>query len=228
MRTFPYTLLEERLPTIGLIVLQADETIETDFRVAFPPEEAQVFVSRIASGADVTPETLAAMEADMTRAASLLPDIAFDTVAYACTSGTSVIGAETVHVKVRAGCQTTHVTDPVTALTAACRKRGISRLAFLSPYREDVNTTLREVLAREGIETPIFGSFDEMQEKKVARIDTASIVDAAIDLVQGEEVEAIFLSCTNLKTREAIPFIETKTGLAAMSSNSVLVEACGG
>ena len=37
----------ERLPPMGLIVLQVDETIETEFRQAFNDSQDQLFVTRI-------------------------------------------------------------------------------------------------------------------------------------------------------------------------------------
>ena len=94
---FPYQLEEVSLPTIGLIVLQSDETLEQDFRRLVPVEEASMHTSRIPSGDAVTPETLGAMEADLTQAASLFPNSArFDVIGYACTSGTAHIGADNV------------------------------------------------------------------------------------------------------------------------------------
>ena len=101
MTSFPCTIMPEaeRLPTVGLIVLQADETIEQDFRRLFPAEACDFFVSRVRSDPEVTTETLAAMANDMTAAASLFPRSAkFDVVGYGCTSGTS-------GYRSRAGCR---------------------------------------------------------------------------------------------------------------------------
>ena len=226
MKTFPFQTIPERLPCVGLVVLQADETLEADMRAALGVDQADVFVSRVPSGLDVTPETLAAMEGELTRAASLFPPVPFDIVAYGCTSGASVIGADVVSAKVQAACETHKVTDPVSALVEACERRKVRRLALLSPYREDVNRTLRAVLAEQGIATPVFGSFNESRDAVVARIDEASIVAAACALAKDADVDAIFLSCTNLKTRNILSDIERQTGLPTLSSNSVLVEAC--
>ena len=53
---------------IGLIVLQADETIEGDFRRMLASDVA-FYTSRVPSGAEVSPETLQAMAAHLSRAA---------------------------------------------------------------------------------------------------------------------------------------------------------------
>ena len=59
--------------TLGLIVLQADEVIEQDFRRLFPAREVALYGARIPSATDVTEDTLAEMELHLPRAAGLLP-----------------------------------------------------------------------------------------------------------------------------------------------------------
>ena len=90
-RVFPYEPVEVFPTQLGLIVLQSDETVEQDFRRLFGPEVELQF-TRIRSGADVTPETLAAMEGDLGASAELLcPWTRFAAVGYGCTSGTAQI-----------------------------------------------------------------------------------------------------------------------------------------
>ena len=209
--------------TMGLIALQSDETIEHDFRRLLPTDGVAFYVSRVPSGLDVTPETLAAMETHMPAAATLLPrPAAFDIVGYGCTSGTSVIGPQRVAELISGACTTKAVTEPLTALVAACNTLSVSRLGFLSPYVGAVSETLRGELAARGIESPVFGSFEEAEEAKVARIAPQSIIDGALSLASSDQVDAVFLSCTNLRTLDVIEEIETKTGKPVLSSNQVL------
>jgi maleate isomerase len=221
---FDYTLdapLGSRA-TLGLIVLQADETLEHEFRRLFPTEGVALYVSRVPSGTDVTPDTLAQMETALPAAATLLPPLTYDAVAYGCTSGTAVIGSDRIAEQLRAGCTAAHVTDPLTALTTYCRAHGITRLGFLSPYVESVSATLRTALAARGIDTPVFGSFNEAQETKVAKISQASLYDAATALGSHRDVDAVFMSCTNLRTLDVIPRIERGLGKPVVSSNTAL------
>lgn len=225
MRTFQYSggASVARDASLGLIVLQSDETIEHDFRRLLPPEGVGLYHSRVQSAPDVTTETLAQMEQSIPDAAHLLPrPVAFDVVGYGCTSGTSVIGAETVSELVRAGCTTRAVTEPLTALIAACRTLGIRRLAFLSPYMADVSAALRGALSKAGIECPVFGSFEEVMETLVARIEQEAVLEAAVDLASDQQAEAVFLSCTNLRTLDVLAEIEARSGKPALSSNQVL------
>jgi len=227
MSEFSYTsiALQERKPAIGLIVLQSDETIEPELHQWLPPTDFDVLVSRVPSGEEVTEETLAAMAGHITRSAELFPrSSCFDAVAYCCTSGTSVIGADMVSKLVMAGCETKAVTNPLTALISACQKRGIKRLAFLSPYIESVSAHLRNAVAVAGIDSPVFGTFNEGEEAKVAWIDEASIKTAAGKLAEQGGIDGIFLSCTNLKTFTLISALEDTLGLPVLSSNFVLAE----
>jgi len=209
--------------TLGLVVLQSDETIEHDFRRLFTAPDVSLYITRVPSGLDVTTDTLATMSAALPAAARLLPTaLQYDVVGYGCTSGTAVIGPDKIAEQVKAGCATTHVTEPLSALVAICRDRGISRIAFLSPYIESVSVTLRTALNNRGVETPVFGSFDEGEETKVAKISQQSLYDAAMALGATDDVDAVFMSCTNLRTLDVIPRIEDALGKPVFSSNQVL------
>jgi len=227
MTEFAYTSIaeQERRPTIGLIVLQTDVTIEREINLWLPPSDYNVLVSRVPNGVEVTEETLGAMADHITNSAKLFPqDTSFDAVAYCCTSGTSVIGAEKVANLVKEGCDTGMVTNPVTALVVACEKREIKKLAFLSPYIESVSSHLRDVVAAEGIESPVFGSFNEGEDSKVAWIDPDSIRKAAHALAKQGGVDGLFMSCTNLKTHGLVEELEQELGMPVLSSNYVLAE----
>lgn len=222
MTRYPYTRSVDGPAPLGLIVLQTDETIEGDLR-AMLPVEAPVYISRVPSAPQVTPQGLREMQGHLTQAAALLPQaLPFSAIGYGCTSATAQIGAYRVAELIGEGVQTAHVTDPLSALIAACRALQITQLGFLSPYTADVSDALRATLADAGIATPTFGSFEEACEASVVRIDGPSVVAAAEDLAQQGGTQAIFLSCTNLRTLDVIAQIEARTGLPCLSSNQVL------
>ena len=209
--------------TLGLIVLQPDETIEHDFRRLLPLDDVALHASRIPSGTEVSGDSLAEMRNDLPAAARLLPrGLSFDVVGYGCTSGTSVIGADAIGQMIQGSCDTRYATEPVSGLVAACQALSVTRIAFLSPYVAEVSEALRATIQDAGIASPVFGSFDESIEARVARIAPQSIIDSAADLASQGDVDAIFLSCTNLRTLDAIAKIEAVTGLPVLSSNLVL------
>ncbi|TDE38293.1 maleate cis-trans isomerase family protein [Antarcticimicrobium sediminis] len=225
MQVFSFDTEPRSRPTLGLVALQVDERIEADFRQLLPAS-VDLMVTRIPSGRDVTPQTLAQMEADLPQAAALLPGtVDFDVIGYGCTSGAAQIGPDRVASGLRNGARCTHVSEPVSALVAACRALGLHRLALLSPYVDTVSERLRAVLSHHGIETPVFGSFNEAEEARVARITPGSVARAARALAPAapvSPVDALFLSCTNLNTLPVVPTLEREIGLPVLSSNLVL------
>ena len=222
MTEFAYEVFEDYRKIIGLVVLQSDETIEDDLR-RLVPSPVRLMATRIPSGQEVTRESLAAMEGHLTQAVGLFPKgLAFDAIGYGCTSGTAQIGPERIAELVAVGAMARAVSNPLTALIAACQAQGIRRLAILSPYIEAVSARLREVLSEHGIETPVFGSFAEANEARVVRISGKSIQTAARALAAGAEVDALFLSCTNLRTLDVITGLQRDLQMPVLSSNLVL------
>ncbi len=221
MSAYTYTLTPDGACPLGLIVLRADETIEQDMRRLLG--RASPLVTRVASGTSVTSESLQQMANEITGAAALLPQgLEFSGIGYGCTSGTAQIGVAQIERLVKAGANTHSVSEPVTALLAACRHLGLKRLAFLTPYIAEVSEQLRKTLDEAGIETPVLGSFHEEVEANVVRIDADSISAAALDLCKGADVDGLFMSCTNLRTLDVIEPLEQSLGMPVLSSNLVL------
>lgn len=224
MQVFPYDLTGPigTAATLGVIVLQVDETIEQDFRRMFPGQEVALYVSRLPSGAELTPDTIAQMAVDLPRAAGLLPPAPqFDAVAYACTSGTTLIGAERVSELVRGEVETRHVTNPLTASIAALQALKARSVGIVSPYIPSVAGPIRDAFEAAGFAVPATLSFGEEVEARVARIDPASIYAAAVDVARSG-VDVVFLSCTNLRTLDIIAPLEAELGIPVISSNMAL------
>ena len=209
--------------TLGLIVLQSDETLEAEFRQIFPQSDVATYVSRVPSAAEVTADTLAQMEAELPRAAGLLPpSVEFDVVGYGCTSGATVIGPEAVHGLVRGVVFTRAVTEPLSAVCAAIAALGVRRIGVVSPYIAEVSAPLIAALEASGVSVTASVSFDEMQEARVARIDPGSSLEAGLEVGARDDVEAVFLSCTNLRTVGMLDELEARLGKPAISSNQAL------
>jgi maleate isomerase len=185
-----------------------------------------VHVSRVPSGLDVTPDTLQAMADALPAAAGLLPRGAdYGAIGYACTSGASVIGSARVATLVRGAARTAHVTDPLSAACAALARLGASRIAVVSPYVASVGAALSQAFAARGVTVATTTSFAVSEEARVARIAAAPIRAAALAAASeaaavGAGAEAVFLSCTNLRTLDLIAPLEAALGLPVLSSNA--------
>jgi len=207
--------------TLGLVVLQADETIEQDFRRLFPDRDIAIYISRIPSGEALSSDTIAEMKENLPHSARLFPRAArFDAVGYGCTSGTTLIGADAVAAMIRQGVKTPFVTDPLTAALAALRALDVTHLGLVTPYVKHIAAPVRDAFIAAGFQVSETVNFGEAVEARVARIAPASIKAAARQAAQG--AQAVFLSCTNLRTLDIINDLEAELGLPVLSSNQVL------
>lgn len=208
--------------SFGVLILQSDETLETDFAPLFQGDDLALHHSRIPFADTVAPDTLAEMRVNLPRAIALFPSASpLDVIAYGCTSGTTMIGIDAVRSAIHSVQPQAKVTDPVSALLAACRRLGVRRIGFLTPYLPAVSTAMQDLLVSHGLEIGTFGSFELESDRAVARISRASILDA-MGVVGGGDVEAVFASCTNLRTFGLIDEAEAALGKPVLTSNQVL------
>lgn len=207
---------------LGLIVLSVDETLEYEARQVLAGREANLLHTRIPARADVTPEDLQSMVGEMTATAGLLPR-GLDAVAYGCTSGATVIGPGRVEALVQMAHPGVPVTNPLSAVIAAMKDLGLSRIAMVTPYVDEIARPMREALDAHGIQTVSELSFGQKEEWTVARITEASTRRAILQAAGAPGVEAVFTSCTNLRTFGILESVEAELGLPVVSSNSALL-----
>ena len=209
---------------IGLIVLATDQTIEHEWRLIFGGlDGVALYQSRIWNDPQITPDTLRRMEGKLVESAAvIMPGLPLASLAFGCTSATMVIGEEGVFARLREARPEARPTTPITAAFAAFRAFGARRLAVLTPYRADVNATVRAYIEARGFEVPVFGTFDEEDDHRAARIDMASIRDAAIELGRDPRVDAVFVACTSLRVAEVVAEIEAAIGKPVTSSNHAM------
>lgn len=208
---------------LGLIVLQADETIENEFRPLFAIDGVTLNHTRIESAPEVTPQTLMAMKERLTGAAGLLPGTRKpDVIGYACTSAATVIGSGAVEAAVRRAHPDAKVTNPAAAVLAALAHLKVKRIGVVTPYVPDVSKAVVALLEDNGFPAVKTGSFGQSEEAVVARITPASVAAAINAVGEAPDVEAVFASCTNLRTFGVIEACETTLGKPVISSNSAL------
>ena len=208
---------------LGVIVLETDETLESEFRRMTDLGGVALYHSRIPMVPEVRPETLARMLDDMPASVRLLPpSLDFDVIGYGCTSASTVIGSGKVAKAIQSVCPTAKVTDPLAAIIAAGRHLGVKRLGFITPYVASVSEQMRMRLEDAGFQIAGFGSFEEGSDPIVARISETSIINAADHIAAQAPCDAIVISCTNLRCLSIIPEIEANTGVPVLSSNQAL------
>ncbi len=209
--------------TLGVIVLETDETLEPEFARMTDADGVALYHSRIPMVAEIRPDTLARMEQDLPASARLLPpSLDFDVIGYGCTSASTVIGSEKVARAIQTVFPKAKVSDPLAAIIAAGTSLRLNRLGFVTPYVPEVSARMRHKLEEAGFEIAGFGSFEEGDDRVVARITEAAIVAAAKQVAQTGACDAVVISCTNLRCLRVIPQIEAQIGVPVISSNQAL------
>lgn len=208
---------------IGLLVLQTDQTLETDLATLMAIDGVALYHSRLANDAVVTPETLVRMAQEVPRAAELIaPSLGIAAIGYACTSGATIIGEERV-AKILAGIHPgVPCTNPLTAAKAALKALGVFRVGLVTPYTPDVTGAMQENLSASGIDVPVVGSFYEDNDVEVGKITEASILSASIAVGQDPRCDGVFISCTSLRSARVIAEAEAKLSKPVIASNHAL------
>lgn len=209
---------------IGLIVLATDYTIEHEWRrIMTGLTGVALYQSRILNDAQITPETLRAMEPRIAACADvILPGADFDVIAYGCTSAAMAIGEEKVFGRIREARPHVECTTPITAAFAAFRALGARRIGVLTPYRADVNRIVADYIKARGFTVPVFGSFNEENDNLVARIAPKSIKEGILAIRKRAKIDAVFVSCTSIRLAEAAAQIEKEIGIPVTSSNHAM------
>jgi len=212
---------------IGLIVLASDYTIEHEFRKMLNIPGVAVYASRIYNDAEITPQSLADMEgriAESTRV--ILPGAALDVVAYGCTSGAMVIGPENVHARIHEARPGIACTSPMEAASAALRALGAKRVCLIAPYADEINRSMRDYILGLGFQVPVMGSWNLSNDADVARITSKTTCEAAMELASGDDVDAVFVSCTSIRLAESVSELERVINKPVISSNIATAWHC--
>ena len=209
---------------LGLVVLENDQTIEAEV-AALCPDGVAAFVTRISMDDRITPEALRAMEERIPAAARLLPStLGLDAVGYGCTSAATLIGEERVAAAVRQAHPDVPNTNPISAVRAALSALGARRIAVVTPYSAEVTSGVVDLLAEDGLDVAVVGSFLEESDSVVARITEAAVADGVRRVVAeataaGGPVDAVFVSCTSLRVVGVAGELEAELDAAVVSSN---------
>jgi maleate isomerase len=145
-------------------------------------------------------------------------------VAYGCTSG-SFIGGLAGEAALVAGMVESGAPVAVTtsgALTAAAHALGVKKMGVVTPYDESVGAKLRAYLNEAGVE--VTAQNDMGLTERIWTMPYEVTADLARRTAQGGE-DAVFLSCTNLRTYDLIASLEQELGVPVITANQVTMWA---
>ena len=140
--------------------------------------------------------------------------------AYACTSGSFINGLARERALV-AAIEEAGAPVAITAsgaLLIALRHLAITRIAVVTPYTEDLTDGLRRYLNEAGVEVVATAGLGLTSDIWTVPYETTA------DLVRDTDTpdaEAVFVSCTNLPTYDAIAKLEAEIGKPVLTANQV-------
>jgi maleate isomerase len=213
----------------GLIVPSSNVTMERELpamlarREAAEPERFSFHSSRVRMRS-VTPEALAAMNAQATRAAQELADAAVDVVVYACLVALMAEGPGAHRqaeqglgaILEAEGCPAP-VVSSAGALVDTLRVMGARKIAVIAPYLPSLTRRVCDYIAAEGVAIAEARSLSVADNGAVGTLDPQRLLGIAEELPR--DVDAVVVSaCVQMPSLSVIPAAEERLGLPVIST----------
>lgn len=215
-------------PKIGVLVPFTNTNLEPDMIAMCPPGCTMHFARMGGYDVDEIPgsEQMAGLGAsDISETLRLLSGVRPAAVLYGCTSATLTHGTAfdrdlAARIKALSGAVSLTAAG---ALAAAIQALGVARVGFSSPYLGEINDQAVAFLAEMGIETVLRADIGrELGNYGQGELTPSEVMDLALR-ADGPGLEAIVLSCTDMRSVEAIARIEQATGKPVVSSNQAMI-----
>lgn len=222
----PFEYVTQRRKGVGLVA-PFDFALD-DECWRWLPDDVSLYVTRTARLEDtaVTAELAEAVgdtKAVMPCVASLISSEP-SSVAYACTSG-SFVGGMAGESLLRTAMQQAGAKEAITtsgAMLEALEHLGVKKVAIATPYNEELTKLLANFLEAAGVKVVRAGYLNSEQD--IMHIGYDAVRNMA-EIVDHPEAEAIFFSCTNLRTFDIITELEEKYSKPVLSANQVTMWA---
>jgi maleate isomerase len=99
---------------------------------------------------------------------------------------------------------------------------GTRRIALLTPYLDGPSNLIADFFATGGIDVVTRASFKLDGDPDMNRVAQECLVDAGRELGSHPDAEALFISCTGLRTRHVIEPLEALLDRPVVTSNQAL------
>ncbi|MER0236661.1 ectoine utilization protein EutA [Fulvimarina sp. MAC8] len=211
---------------VGLVALSTDETSERDYARVFSGTGIELVVNRIAFANPVTHANLLAMAERLTDAASaILPAQPIDVLAFSCTSASVLIGDDVVEAALKAAKPEALVVTPPLAVAAGLRALGARRISILTPYSFEVSRPMATYFEMKGFSVDRLTALEIEDDVAMARLKPDVIAELAAKAIS-EHSDALFISCTALRSLDVVDQIEAVIGKPVVTSNHAATWQC--
>jgi maleate isomerase len=207
---------------IGLVSLATDLTVQPEI-ARIVPEGIAVYAAPITlPRGEVTPQSLAEMTAndELERAAEKLAWAEVDVILFACTSGSFIhgLGWDRELITRIETASKTPATTTSTAVMAAFKAVGATRVTLCTPYTDDINRIEAEYFAANGYPVVNASGLGLEFDRDIARLEPDD-AQAQVARTDVSEADCIFISCTDYHVLDAIEPIENRHGKSVVTSN---------
>ncbi|MDA4845694.1 maleate cis-trans isomerase family protein [Hoeflea poritis] len=207
---------------LGFVLLATEQTIEENmFRLC--PEGVGLHFTRAPIPDSITVASLSAQADALAAAAStLLPDGSLDVIAYACTSGSLVIGEDRVFELLHKGAPGAEPTSLITSVIKALHHIGARKLAIATPYLDEINRREYDYLSRRDFEITNIVGLGLEKDSDMIRVRPDYIMEFAAD-ADTSDADALFISCGALRSLDIVGALEQRLSKPVICSNQALM-----
>jgi maleate isomerase len=216
-----------RAVRVGVLVPSSNTVMENDMHRGLPQDRFSVHTARMHL-VETTPEAERTMvDETAPEAARLLGTARPDVLVFGCTSAGSLAGLDgdrrlAERLGEIAGCPGVGV---ISSAVEALERRGVRRVALLTPYVESLTASIARTLEEGGLE--VVATYGLGIDDNIALADPTpeEIAGIVAERFAGVDCDAVFVSCTNFRALEAAPAIEAALGRPVVTSNLAVIEA---
>lgn len=206
------------LPRVAVVVPTTDTGVELELPDLLDGR-ASLHVGR-AELEQVSLAGLAAMESRLLEQAAGLATIRPDLLLLGCTSASFVRGRDgeqelVDHLREAAGAP---VLTAARAMVAQLRRHG-ARVRLRASYTQDIVELEREYLQAHGLEVTSARGLGITEDEQTAAVTAAELAEFASE---DDDADVVMLSCTNLRTAHAQPWLVQQLRRPVVSSNLAL------
>ncbi|MHB8331425.1 MAG: maleate cis-trans isomerase family protein [Candidatus Dormibacteria bacterium] len=211
---------------LGLIVPSSNTAAERDFR-RLMPEQVEVNTARMYLAKTTVSAERVMLDQHAPTAAEDLGTLHPDVVVFSCTSAGALLGVEgeaALEQDLGARCGA-----PIVSTNASVAWRlaglGVRRVAVVTAYVEALNREIEATLAHRGFEVCIIRGMDITDNFAIGMVTPQEIADFCVDVVGDTPMDGLFISCTNLRSVEAVGELTDRLGVPVVTSNLAAAEA---
>ncbi len=215
---------------LGIVVPFSNTNLEPDMQMLRPNGVSLHFARAGGYDLDEVPDSdqmrqfaLASLDEVVASLAATRPDA----ILYGCTSATLAHGPN-FDSEFAQQISTMTGKPAITAagaLVLALETLGVKKIAFSSPYVEQLNQEAIEFLAESGFET-VSSAYvgEDLGNYGQGELTPARVCALGLS-ADSKTAEALVLSCTDMRAVEALPELEEKLGKPVVTSNQALMFA---